>query len=134
MSGIFKVEIETRDFVTQSDIDHCHRMIDHYLEKVEEYRGKLATCTPRQRGGYRSQLVQRSKDLSRWYSNLDHQMEWLRQNNHELYQANIPNYVPAKCPQCQSDNWCCTVDNADEAIFRCDNCGHAQAYDKEANE
>lgn len=72
--------------ITEKDVLFCRQMATKYLKQAKRYEEKAAKCSPRQRGPYRSQAVQRGKDAQRMQANYDAQMGWLVEHNYALYQ------------------------------------------------
>lgn len=72
--------------ITEKDVLFCRKKTAEYLEQAKSYEEKAANGSPRQRGPYRSQAVQRKKNAERLQANYDAQMGWLVENNYPLYQ------------------------------------------------
>ncbi len=71
--------------INKKDVLFCRQTAAKYLEQAKSYEEKAANCSPRQRGPYRSQAVQRGKDAQRMQANYDAQMGWLVEHNYPLY-------------------------------------------------
>lgn len=71
--------------ITKNGVLFCRDMVAEYLEQAKTYEDKAETCSPHQRGAYRSHATQSRKNAQRMQANYDAQMGWLVEHNYPLY-------------------------------------------------